>query len=46
MAEFDKMFLNSEKVTDYLCEYEEVVKISLCTNDIEQAKKYIDNTKD
>jgi len=46
MAEFDKMFLNSSSVGKYLSEYEEVVKISLCTNDIEQAKKYIDNTND
>ncbi|MBO5453008.1 MAG: hypothetical protein J6A69_03475 [Clostridia bacterium] len=43
-AEFDKMFLNSKKVSDYLSEYEEVVKISLETDNIDVAKKYIDNT--
>lgn len=45
-AEFDKMLISSENLQKYICEYEDVIKISLNTKDVEKAKKYIDNTKD
>ncbi len=45
-AEFDKMFLNSNKNSKYLKEFQEAVKICLETDNIDFALKFTDKTDD